>query len=258
MTDKKDMDALLVAYADGELDDTSAAEVEAWLAVSPAARETLSAHRETASLLRAAFAESHFPAGTIALPDALKPGATFERPGPKARRRFATAGWAIAASLAMGLIGYGAGAFWPDLLTSERDRMLTEVAEYHSVYSRETVHLVEVPAAQAEHLKAWLGKRVNGTLVIPDFKASGLTFAGGRLVVLNGSPVAELMYTRETGLPIAFCVLFSPSKPTDIDVERRGVTSLATWDDGQHSYIVVGEADPAVVRNLANVAQKQL
>jgi anti-sigma factor RsiW len=247
MIDRNDLDAFLAAYADGELDADQTVEVEALLATDPAARNTVAMHRETAALLRAAFAEGQYRADVGVMPKPVH-----------VRRRVPGYAWAIAASLLLGLVGYGAGATWPDLVVSDRDRMLSEVAEYHAVYSRETVHLVEVPAAQSDHLKAWLGKRVNGTLVIPDFKQAGLTFAGGRLVVLDGAPVAELMYTREKGLPIAFCVLSHPGAPGKTILQRRGATNLATWADGSHSYIVVGEADQALIGNLAEMARTQL
>ena len=295
MPDMKAIDALLVAYADGELDEAAGAEVEAYVAVTPAAQRMLSAYRETASLLRAAFPETRYAphnaplsAPLVALLDAAR-NAPLDAPmdalgsapadaqsgappdtqrdaqllrvipdRPRRGVRLPGYAWAVAASLVMGIVGYCAGAIWPGLIESERDRMLDEVAEYHSIYSRETVHLVEVPATQVEHLKAWLGKRVNGTLIIPDFKAAGLTFAGGRLVVLDGEPVAELMYTRENGLPIAFCVLSHPGKPDVVTVERRGALNLATWDDGSHSYIVVGEADRNMIGELATLAREQL
>lgn len=262
-----DMDSLLVAYADGELDEPAAHAVEAWLADNPEGQNTLAIHRETASLLRAAFSESLYARDAEALLPSTRPqpilssqrAARLSMPSPaRARPSMAPYGWALAASILMGVTGYGTGAFWPDLLISARDRMMTEVAEYHAVYSRETVHLVEVPAAQSDHLKMWLGKRVNRTLVIPDFKEAGLTFAGGRMVVLDGSPVAELMYTREKGLPIAFCVFYRKGKPDGIVMGQRGAMHLAAWDDGSHSYIVVGEADPATLRGLAVMAQKQL
>jgi anti-sigma factor RsiW len=249
MTNTQNMDALLSAYADGELDDTTAAEVEAYIAATPGAEQTVSIHRETSALLRAAFPESRYAEAMRAQADV---------PALSRTRRLPVYAWAIAASFVMGMIGYGAGAFWPGLIRSERDRMLSAVAEDHSIYSRETVHLVEVPATQTDHLKAWLGKRVNGTLIIPDFKQAGLTFAGGRLVVLDGEPVAELMYTREDGLPIGFCVLYHVGKPDTVVVERRGDVNLATWGDGTHSYIVVGEAGPDVVRELAALARTQL
>ena len=250
-----DMDAMLVAYADGELDETSVAEVEAYLAASPTAQRTLAIYRETAALLRAAFPESRYAHGNV--PGNDRQSGTVPKPSRHGLRlpRYT---WAVAASLVMGMIGYAAGAFWPGLIESERARMLDEVAEYHSIYSRETVHLVEVPATQEDHLKAWLGKRVNASLVIPNFNQDGLTFAGGRLVVLDGAPVAELMYTRPTGLPIAFCILSHMGQPSTISVERRGKLNLATWDDGSHSYFVVGEADPATIHGLATLARKQL
>lgn len=247
MTNTDNMDALLVAYADGELDDATAAEVEAYLAATPAAQRALSVYRETASLLRSAFPEGMYAHAT---PPNLAP--------PRRRTGVPGYGWAVAASILVGIAGYGAGAAWPGLIDSERGRMLTEVAEYHSVYSRETVHLVEVPAAQADHLKAWLGNRINRPLVIPDFKGAGLTFAGGRMVVVNAMPGAELMYTREHGLPIAFCILSHEGAPSVVEVDRRGSLDLATWDDGSHAYVIVGEASPDMVRELARLARRQI
>jgi anti-sigma factor RsiW len=249
MASAEEMDVLLVAYADGELDQSDVAEIEAYIAANPAAQRMLSVYRETAALLRSAF-----PAEAQADFKAIE--ALANPPGRHALLpRYV---WAVAATLVAGMFGYTAGAIWPDLIRSERDRMLSEVAKYHSVYSRETVHLVEVPATQSEHLKAWLGKRVNGTLIIPDFKGAGLTFAGGRLVVLDGEPVAELMYTRDNGLPIALYILAHAGKPGAVTVEQRGDINLATWDDGSHSYIVVGEAASNLIRELATLARTQL
>ena len=245
MPNFNDTDAMLAAYADGELDADAARQIEARLAIDPAAREALENHRKTTALLRTAFPLSLFSRDVEKLPVAH-------------RFRIPRMGWLAAASVLLGLFGYAAGAAWPGLLLSERSRMLTEIAEYHAVYSRETVHLVEVPAAQADHLKAWLGKRVARTLVIPDLSRSGLTFAGGRLVVLDGSPVAELMYTRANGLPIAFCVVHRDGAPKQVIVENRGAINLASWADGSHIYVVVGEADPGVIGELASRARTQL
>ncbi len=243
-----DSDTLLSTYADGELDEAATRRIETFIAANPAAQRTVDMHRETSALLRAALSEGQFAKQTDRLPMIRRRRRAF-MPRPV---------WAMAASILLAAGGFAAGTMWPNVLSSQRESMLTEIAEYHSVYSRETVHLVEVPAAQSEHLKMWLGKRVNRTLVIPDFKEAGLTFAGGRMVVLDGSPVAELMYTRDNGLPIAFCVLSRGGKPRTMEVERRGDVNLANWDDGTHLYVVVGEASPDKILALANMAQKQL
>jgi anti-sigma factor RsiW len=41
-------------------------------------------------------------------------------------------------------------------------------------------------------------------------------------------------------------------------VEQRGDLNLATWNDGSHSYFVVGDADRATIQGLATQARKQL
>jgi anti-sigma factor RsiW len=246
MIDSKDLDMFLAAYADGELDEAQTAEVEALLAGDASARETVALHRETAALLRAAFADSQFRAAAAALP---------------LRRRFRVPGivWAVAASVVLGVLGYGAGMTWPRLFAPQTDPLMAEVAQDHAIYSRETVHLVEVPADQAEHLKAWLGKRVNTTLIIPDFAKQGLTFAGGRLVVLEGEPVAELIYTRSNGMPIAYYVVARPGAGGATVQKRLGDTCVATWNDAGHSYFLAGDADSApLIRQLAAAARAQL
>jgi anti-sigma factor RsiW len=141
---------------------------------------------------------------------------------------------------------------------SDRGRLLTELAEYHAVYSRETVHLVEVPAADSDHLRQWLGRRVKTDLRIPDLRSAGLDFAGGRLTVVDGEPVAELMYRRAHGLPIALCVYLHAGPPRGIEITRRGDQGIADWQDGTHGYAVVGEADSEALSSMAALARRQL
>lgn len=76
--------------------------------------------------------------------------------------------------------------------------------------------------------------------------------------MLDGAPVAELMYTREKGLPIGFCVFYRTGEPRGVTVARHGAASLATWNDGSHAYIVVGETGPETVQGLAALARQQL
>ena len=103
MASNAELDAMLVAYADGELDATAAAEVEAYIAATPAAQRTLAIYRETAALLRAAFAESRY-APADRPPDFL---ASLPMPNPPSRRsRVPRYAWAVAASVVMAVIGY--------------------------------------------------------------------------------------------------------------------------------------------------------
>ena len=244
----KDIDTLLSAYADGELDRTTAREVEQIIATDPAARRQVAMHREISALLHAACTERVFSAGN--LPLALAP--------PRrtvVNRRF---GWAIAASIAVGVIGFGGGAVWSGGHPSAREHALDEVAEYHEVFSRETVHLVETPASQADHIKAWLGQRMERTIEIPDLSAAGLQFAGARMLVIDRRPVANLIYTRANGLPIAFCILYLDGNPSSLRLDRRGGLSLASWGNGTYGFVVVGEVETGAMRDIAERVLDQI
>ncbi len=65
---QKPADELLVAYLDGELDESQRAKIEDWLKHDGAAREKVARLSETTTLLRAAFDEVPHIAG-LGLPD---------------------------------------------------------------------------------------------------------------------------------------------------------------------------------------------
>lgn len=232
--------ALLVAYVDGELDESRRSQVEALLAADPNARETVRVYRETAQLLRAAY-------GTEAA----------ARPATAVRRQRVSYGWA-ATALAACVAGFVAGAAWASWPKSPGVEFAAEVAEYHEVFARETRHLVEVPAADMSELTQWLGKRLDRRLEVPDLTSEGLRFAGARMLVVGGRPVAQLMYTRAEGLPMALCVTKLEGGARPIQEERFGAQSAALWQDGGYGYVVVGEAAPGVLRAVARDAAGQL
>jgi anti-sigma factor RsiW len=159
-------------------------------------------------------------------------------------------GWAVAASITA-VVMFAGGAMWGGRAPSERADLVDEVAGYHQVYSRETTHLVEVPASQSEQLTAWLGERLDHEIKVPDLADAGLHFAGGRMLVINDRPVAELMYTRAHGLPIAVCVTQIEGKPWSMDVEQHGALRVATWAKDAYAYVIVGEIGEEQARDLA-------
>jgi anti-sigma factor RsiW len=126
-----------------------------------------------------------------------------------------------------------------------------EIAADHAIYQHETRHLVEVPAEEVEHLRMWLGDRLNGDFAVPDLADLGLRFAGGRMLALAGRPVAQLMYERAHGLPIALCITAMEGGPSPVTAERRGALGVASWRDAGYAYVVVGEASDALLRAVA-------
>jgi anti-sigma factor RsiW len=244
-------DCLLVAYADDELDPDTSQRVETLLEGAAEMRRKVEIFRETAALLRAACASDAAPteaAGEVVPP--MRPRRTAELPRA---RRFA---WAIAASLVAGIAGFGGGTLCSGTLHSERAELIDEIADYHPIYSRESKHMVEVPAEASAELAAWAGRLLDRRVALPEL--AGLTFAGGRMLVVNGRPVAQLMYTREHGLPVALCLTRLAGEAAPIHVEKRGTLRLAQWQDGAYAYVVVGELDDGTARTLAESASRQL
>jgi anti-sigma factor RsiW len=243
-----DTDALLVAYVDGELEPEAAREAERLIATDPQALRMVEIFRDTAALLRAACAKQFYERDDDFLSAAPCPA---ERRG----RRF---GLALAASLTAAVIGFGGGAMWVGGTPSAHDDLLNETAGYHQIYSRETRHLVEVPADQVEHLTAWLGQRLDRKLEVPDLTGAGLHFAGGRMIIIDGRPVGQLMYTRNQGLPIGICLTRADGHPSSISVEQRGTLRLASWEDGSYAYVVIGELDDRTAHDIAERVEAQL
>jgi anti-sigma factor RsiW len=238
-----DTDELLGAYVDGELDAENARAVERLIAGDARASEKVARLRETNMLIRAACDERLYAAtATPRIP-------------PSVRRRLLRGryGWTVAASLLVGMVGFGA-AMWPGGTHSD---LVDEIAEYHAVYSHETDHLVEVPADRGDELMRWLGNRIERRVVAPDLASAGLRFAGGRMLVVDGRPVAQLMYTRPRGLPVAVCVTPTDRNAAPIHVEQRGALHLATWTDDGYGYVVVGELDRNAVQYLAEQVEQQ-
>jgi anti-sigma factor RsiW len=260
-----DDDLLLVAYVDGELDPIAMRKVEALIAADQRARATMEMFRDTAAILRAACAEEFYrTSDKVSRPFARSlaylssvAGAKHLARRPGGTRPVLRYGAALAASVALAIIAFGGGAMWAGQPTIYDD-LVNEVASYHQIYSRETRHLVEVPADQAEHLTAWLGKRLDRKLVIPDLATFGLHFAGGRMVIINNHPVGQLMYTRDQGLPVGICVTELRGAPAALSLESRGALRLAVWEDGRYAYLVVGELDAGAAHDIAARVEAEL
>ena len=228
-------DTMLMAFADNQLDEATAAQVRAAAASSTEIAERIELFRSTAAVVRALHTEPR-PAD---LPAQLRrsTGRTLlmHRVGGWSR-----AGLPIAAAVAGLLFGMYA---MPRLTASPSggvDYMLAEVTEYHAVYARETTHLVELPAAQKSEIESWLGARVGLKLRVPDLGASGLTFEGARMLVIEGAPVAQLMYVAANGDRFALCVGASSVANAESGSLVREGNSLSGQTRGGFVYIVAG------------------
>ena len=136
--------------------------------------------------------------------------------------------WAAAAWPGAGRGGRGPAAPGSGTRPSARGPdVVDEIAEYHAVFSRQPDSSGRRCRPRARrNSPSWLGRRAcNAVSTIPDLAAEGLRFAGGRMLVVNGAPVAQFMYTRAQGLPVAVCIGQSEGAAQPVAVERRGAAA---------------------------------
>jgi anti-sigma factor RsiW len=246
-------DTLLVAYLDGELDPTTAKLVEDQFDADPAVRDRMALLQMTDELLREAL---EIPQHTEA-PPALR-AKVESLLHPKRRPLISRRAWmpmAAAAAIA-GLVFAGPRMLEHQPFANSANaavaHVLNEVAEYHGVYAYEPEHLVEVPASRQAELESWLSRRVKFAFTAPDLRAQDLEFRGGRLLAVDGQPVAQLMYSGKDGATVAICIAVSSADATST-LQQRDDDDLTTFGKGvgRHVFVVVGPAGNTSLKTIA-------
>lgn len=292
---QKRSDDRLVAYLDGELEPAERRGVEAWLDSDPSAREKLAVLAESANLVRLAFDEvMHAP-----LPERLIAAARGETISGEttvsseptaqvvpfirlqASQHTGTAGrwWMglpIAASLAGLLLGgsiayVGVGKLAPAELggkppaveTAALDQAwLDNAAGYFKLFvSAGDNGLINVPASgdPREALQK-ISQSLPQEVRLPDLKPWGLNFRGARLVVAEGRPAAQLVYTTDNKAIGPLILIIGSSKEADIPptLARRQDVNLLYWRHHGRAYALAGQTDVGYLWGIANDVAWQL
>ncbi|MGL4234978.1 anti-sigma factor family protein [Tabrizicola sp.] len=248
------------AYLDGALPEAEQRELEALVASDPALAAEFEALSRVDAALATGFADMLASPVPLHLARAIE-AAPVEASRPEPRTGNVTWFRSLAASVALLAVGAAGGAVLtrslaPVEVAQAAPGWLDHVAEYHAVYAAQGRHLVEVPASEREHLETWLSEQTGVPFKTPDLSASGLTFEGGRLLVANGKPVAQLMYRDAAGQVVAVCFMaggdaaLAEGELAFAD-RRVGAFDLVSWKDREASYVVIGPAERPDLRQIA-------
>ncbi len=288
---QKRSDDRLIAYLDGEVDVSERREIEAWLDTDPAARDKLAALAQSAALVRSAFDEvMHEP-----LPDRLIAAARGERvsAGPIAKlvplRRGQGTGstpaarsWWLGLPLAASLFGLllggavtylsvakllpgGVGAKQAAVEMAAADNLWLDnaVGYFKLAASAGDGALVDVPAT-GDAREAWqkISQSLPQEVRWPDLnlKPWGLNFRGARLVVADGRPAAQLMYTTDNKAigPLTLIIGSSKEPDTPPTLAQRQDVNLLYWRHQGRAYALVGQTDVGYLWGIANDVAWQL
>jgi anti-sigma factor RsiW len=281
-------DDRLVAYLDGELETAQRREVEAWLDADPAARQQLAALADSTHLLRLAFDEVVHEQ----VPDRLIAAARGETAAAQAgaqilpfQRRAGTLAvssrrwWItlpVAASLFGLLVGGGAaylgvGKLVPENIAVKQPAVeaaaannawLDNAAGYFKLFvSAGDNPPLDAPATgdPREALQK-ISQSLPQEVRLPDLKPWGLSFRGAKLVVAEGRPAAELVYTTDNKAIGPLTLIIGSSKLPDISpsFDRRQDVNLLYWRHQGRAYALVGQADIGYLWGIANDVAWQL
>jgi anti-sigma factor RsiW len=245
MTEPKNSeDWSLHAYADGEIAGQECRALDERLANDPEDRSKVEAWRRQKAWIKEAFD----PVLEEAVPPQIKAAL-------RHRRGFALSRSAIAAALALLLIGGATGWFASLQLNAPKATQFADLAiEAHEIYTRENRHAVEVAANDSEHLTSWLSKRVGHELVIPDLTARGYTFLGGRLLVAGPQPAAQLMYEDQSKRRVTiFLIANQGGTETKFLIEEKHGITACYWLDGPLGFVIAGETSRDDIVALAHM-----
>lgn len=226
--------ARLCALVDGELPEAEAAAARAALAHDAQAAMLAERYRQQNAALKALFP----------LPANLR--YVLVRAQPRWwRRALAALGWALAGmALALGV------AWLPGASADPREFARHADAAY-AVFAPEQRHPVEVAAADQPHLQAWLSRRLARTLTIPSLDEYGFALLGGRLLVGDAGPAAQLMYQNAAGERLTLYITPAAPASASLGLLRQADRRTYYWAGGGAGYALSGQLGEARLRAIA-------
>jgi anti-sigma factor RsiW len=282
---QKHSDEALVAYLDGELDVEERAHVEAWLDADPAVRDRLLALAASASALRGAFADlvaEPVPERLIAAARGETAPATeaeivMLRPRRESLPVSPSRRWYIQLATAAGLfglaVGVGTGYLGNNMLVSPKvpaeqqlqkvalDNWLDNAAGDYKLMVNAGDTLVDVAASgdNGDVLQK-ISQNLPQQVRLPDLKPWGLSFKGARLVVVEGRPAAQLVYSTDNKAIGPLALIIGSTKEPDAlptSAQRQDLKFLYWRHQGRAS-VLVGQSDLGYLWNIANDVAWQL
>ncbi len=244
-----DVQKLLHAYIDGELDLARTLDVERH-----------AEHCNTCAARLKEFSAFRKALNTPALH--FQPSRRLER-----RIRSSVGGWhlsgfrAIRPAHVLALVGVCALiaiVLWkvPALVGPERPDDITsdELLQSH-LRSLMLTHLTDVPSTDQHQVKPWFDGKLDFSPMVKDLSAEGYVLAGGRLDYVTNRPVAVVVYRRR--LHVINLFTWPSSTPSDapISVATRRGYYFVSWSRGGMMYSAVSDVNPEELKQFARLLE---
>jgi anti-sigma factor RsiW len=249
--------ANLDAFLDGELPPPERWAIATHLNGCAACQAYIDNQAAIRQVVRARLSDVAIPAG---LQDRLKAAIASESVAPAREPvplRTSPVLLRLVAVLGPVLVGLGllARLLAPGTAPEVPADLQTEMTITHLLYAQDTSKLDVV--GNAATVSDWF--RDKGGLIVSVPSLDGFLLRGGRLLLLNGDPVAQIVYQSDPGGAYLSFLRFEDYGETlrdapvtdGIATKRDGLTSIATWTDGEDRTVLIGEVPVDVLLQLA-------
>jgi len=231
------VEKLIHAHHDGELDIAATVQVDEHLAGCPRCAALLRSLSSLSAVLRDDALRFQAPPDLRQRIRAAAAQATPAESEPAARQPWSRhSGWAIAAAIVI------AGLILALQIPRHRadDRMIAEITSSH-VRSLMANHLMDVASTDQHTVKPWFVGKLDFAPPVKDLRAEGFPLVGGRLDFVDGRPAAALVYGRQKHVINLFVwPSNSPQGPEPRVAESNGY-HLVRWANSEMQFWAVSD-----------------
>jgi anti-sigma factor RsiW len=226
-----EVEILLHALLDRELDAGHARDVEAHIADCPRCARQLAAYRDLRIAIAGADLRYRAPVELRRQIARRWRARNWFDPDRRSLLKGFAFGSVLSGALAAGLVVV--------LLRTDRDqRIVGDIVSAH-LRSLQAEHLTDVQSSDQHTVKPWFNGRLDVAPPVVNLTAQGFTLIGGRLDYIDGKPVGSLVYKRRAHVINVFVVRASPGDQFAAKaVTIRGFNVRRWSSDGLEFWVV--------------------
>jgi anti-sigma factor RsiW len=155
----------------------------------------------------------------------------------------------LAAAVALLLVALLAWKISPEFRSDNyQAEFAEEIVDAH-MRSLQPGHITGIASNDERVVKQWFDGKIKFVLPVRDFANDGFALQGGRLDIIEGRPVAALVYARRGNLINVF-VWPTPESDASPHAGSRQGYQWIDWRQGQLEFCTVSNADPADLEQL--------
>ncbi|MDB5655735.1 MAG: hypothetical protein JWQ94_3348 [Tardiphaga sp.] len=225
-----EVEILLHALLDGELDAGHAREVEDHIAGCPQCAAQLRDFRTMSAAMTTG--ELRFTAPAY-LPRRIEASLPLRAPNRRAVLKGFAMGSAVSALAATAVVGIV-------LRQADEQRIVSDVVSAH-LRSLQAGHLTDVLSTDQHTVKPWFNGRLDVAPPVADLTAQGFTLIGGRLDTIDGRSVGAIVYRRRTHVINLFVAQIAKTEPSAAKIETVQGFNIRRWSERGLNYWAVSD-----------------